>query len=143
MVNKVLSRYTTRPPKEDLTDGAERIIDNGGPLYGDILEILDSCEVKLATSKCSSDLALNNLEVWDVRDWIRDAVRGGNYLNSQWCSISNKGAIVACDAYLVRGTIETKANEMVMLDMYVKFCVSKTGKAIMTVSFHQSSFVRG
>ncbi|MGX9397069.1 hypothetical protein [Pantoea dispersa] len=139
MVNKVLSRYNTSPPKELLTDGVERAID-GGPLYKDILEVLAVSSIQLVTQKCSLDLALHNLDVGEVREWIEEAVAKGRYVNSQWCAIQGKNCIAACDAYLVSGFIELKNGEKELKDMYIKFSVSKTGTAVLTVSFHESSF---
>lgn len=139
MVNKVLSRYNNSPPTSRLGLGTPRLIE-GGPLYPDILEILDSCTVCPLTSKCTSDLALYGVELHEVRQWLKKAVESNGYINSQWCSGSAPNTVVACDAYKVLGIIDMKSfGNKELSEIYIKFCISKTGSTVLTISFHPSA----
>lgn len=131
--------YNTSPPKI-LRAGSEREIPNG-PLYPNILSSLESCTVVAVTNKCLCDLQLHNICSDDIRDLIKKAVKGNGYINSVWCSVNPVGrAIAACDAYEVDGYVKDSSGGLIPKKIYLKFCIAKTGKTIMQVSMHPSTF---
>ncbi|MTC54916.1 hypothetical protein GKR56_16975 [Providencia alcalifaciens] len=136
---KVLSRYCSSPPTQILS-GSDRLI-QCGPLYPDILDILDSCVIAVVTDKCFGDMQLHNITADEIKVFIRSAVSSGRYINSVWCSVNPKGkGIAACDSYEVDGYTKDKNGNQIPSKIYLKFCISKTGQTIMQVSMHPSTF---
>jgi len=136
--NNVVSKYATNAPQQPLNSCRSRVIAQG-PLYPDILSILDNCTVTVATQRCVCELQQLSIEVSEIRDWIKLAVTQGGYINSQWCCLSKPNVIAACDAYRIQFPInDTEALSVVNKVFYLKFFVAKTGQTIATVSFHPS-----
>ncbi|EMH5492648.1 hypothetical protein ABVE29_003698 [Providencia stuartii] len=140
MVDKVISSYANSPPK-NLAEKAEREIPCG-PLYPNILDVIDKCDIKPATMKCIDDMAFYGITGDKIRKWLRLAIASDGYINSVWCRLSpNRNCIAACDAYRVE--IEEKdwnAEKIETVHMYLKFFISKTGTTVMQVSAHPSIF---
>lgn len=137
MVNDtVLSRYQGRPTR-----------DNGGliqrePLYpaDQVLRILDSEDnggVVPWTRKCVQDLQDLALDVRDVSELIRAALRHGRFINAQWCQQKPDGPWAACDSYSVvrQEWVEAAGREM-DFDYYLKFAINRAGKVLLVVSCH-------
>ncbi len=134
--NIVLSRYNANPPPGVLGQGQSRIIP-GGPIYTNIINIIDLCGVTALTHRCIQDLQTNSIDDGDLRNWIKLAVKQNSFINSQWCSLTKPHIIAACDAYEVNQIVSTGIDTAVIhKTFYVKFFVAKTGNTIVTVSFH-------
>ncbi|MEM6050490.1 hypothetical protein AAH450_07890 [Erwinia sp. P7711] len=139
MVNRVLSRYKTGAPKDALKDGEERLI-NSGPLYPDLLENLDRCQVNSVTTNTNNFMTLHMIDLGDLRGFAKLALSQGEYLNSQWCNGNAPKGIFACDAYIVPAPLYTpqERREMTTL-MYVKLCITDTGNTVAVISLHDST----
>jgi hypothetical protein len=142
MVIKVFSRYKTAAPKEPLRDREERLIE-GGPLYPELLAVLDSCQVKPVTTKTNEFLAVHRVDLGDVRKYVELALTAGKYINSQWCNGNAPKGIFACDAYLVPAQlyIPSQREEATVL-MYVKVCILETGNTVAVISLHESTYTK-
>ncbi len=140
MVNKVMSQYCSSPPI-DFNGDADRLI-SSGPLYPNILSVLDKCDIRPATLKCTSDMAFYGISSDNIRKWIKTAISTGGYINSMWCRLSpNRNCIAACDAYRVVVDMNNPVTEESdTITMYLKLCISKTGSTIMQISAHPSNF---
>jgi hypothetical protein len=136
--NIVLSRYNANPPPGALGLQQSRIIP-GGPIYTNILDIIDLCGVTTTTVRCIQHLQTYAIDDGDLRNWITLAVKQNSFINSQWCSLTKPHIIAACDAYEVNQSVSTgSTTETIPRTFYVKFFVAKTGNTIVTVSFHPS-----
>jgi len=130
----ILSRYSGDTPDKTGT----RTI-SSGPLYPDVLEKIEKCDVIAWTRKCIADLRSMSFDGEDVRKWIIAAMSGGRYLGSEWCEGSQQGTWAACDAYLVTdSTWNEYAKKNISCEYYIKFCLNKNDTVLMTVSFHLS-----
>lgn len=140
MVNdKVVSRFSGAPTRE-----------NGGiigkePLYppDEVLDLLDRRSIgaiTLWTNDCQKDVQNLELDHDGVIKLIRNALRSGRFLNSQWCQQKPGGPWAACDAYTVTQAewIEA-AFKSLDIQYYVKFALNKSGKLLLVVSCHTSS----
>lgn len=139
MVIKICSRYKTGAPKEPLRDGEERIIE-GGPLYPNLLAELARCQVNSVTHKTNDFLALHRVDLGDVRTCVELALKGGRYINSQWCNGNAPKGLFACDAYVVPAQLyipHERCECTVML--YVKVCLLDSGNTVAVISLHEST----
>lgn len=98
------------------------------------MSILSSAEIRPITKKCISDVANLEKDEEDLRESIKRAVKHGRFIGSEWCGINSN---VWTDAYNFRedAWLEAAHKEM-ECDLYVKFCVGKTGVVVMVISFH-------
>lgn len=138
MVTKVYSQYCTGAPKDQLQAGEDRII-TAGPLYPNMLDIIDKCGVHSATQRANEFIALHKIDLGDLRVWVSRALQYGTYINSQWCLGNSPKGLFACDSYVVSGELynpQTRTCEIT--EVYVKVCITKTGSTIATMSFHPS-----
>lgn len=132
----VVSEYSSNPPVGPWTD---RIKIGNGPCYGlarvqDL--VLDEDQLNAWTEKCRKD----------VRKWFDDdlqrvadligSLKESDYIDSEWCE-NGKGAVAACDAYSIRRVERAPANGQVLrMEYFLKFAVSKTGTLVLMVSCH-------
>ncbi|MBN7122900.1 hypothetical protein BSU01_14445 [Erwinia billingiae] len=135
VTSMILSRYSGEIP-----DGmGERKISDG-PLYPDVVDIIDKCRINPWTRKCISNLQELSMDQDDVRDWIIRAVNEGRYLGSEWCQGTREGVWAACDAYsLVDTAWNENAGKELSCKYYIKFFINRDGTVVMTVSFHLST----
>lgn len=139
MVYRVLSRYKTGAPKDAFHDGEERIIKHDGPLYPDMLSILDNCSVSPATTRTDDFMAIHMVDLSDLRKFAEIALKSGKYINSQWCKGNSPPAIYACDSYVVSAVIYSpKDRDMTTMVVYIKLCITDTGNTVAVISFHES-----
>ena len=90
----ILSRYVGTPPR----DGEDRKI-QGGPLYLDIIDLIDECDTLPWTKRCIRDVQSLSLDADDIKSMVIKAVTKGRFLGSEWCQGSKPGVWAACDAY--------------------------------------------
>lgn len=132
----VVSEYSSKPPE---VLGTGRIKIAGGPCY-ELTRvqalIQDENQLMAWTEKCRKDV-----HKWFDADLQRVAelvwcLRASDYIDSEWCE-NGKGAIAACDAYRVCG-IETApaTGQILRMEYFLKFAVSKTGTVMLMVSCH-------
>jgi hypothetical protein len=142
MVNNMnVSGYTgTLPASRERAD----LKIPGGPIYKaqEVLSILDnkgSSALKAWTQKCIKDLQKYALDTDDAEEFIRIALRNGQFLGSEWCEQKPSGPWAACDAYRVFRREELKAAHKEMdFEYYIKFAIGKTGQLLLLVSCHPS-----
>jgi len=142
MVNTmIVSRYAGDLP---LDDGATRKI-AGGPLYpaDQVLGLVSGVGAAQAivawTKGCASDMQKWSLDAEDVCEMIRIAMKTGRFLGSEWCTQRPDGPWAACDVYsLARSEWIANAHKEMNVDYYIKFAISKTGKAVPLASVHPS-----
>lgn len=136
MVNTyITSRYSDSPP--DKITGRVKIA--GGPLYpaDEVIQILDDSLPILATRKCTKDAENLCLDLEDIGHLIKEAVRHGQYIDSEWCEHKAGGPIAACDAYRLRRMEWNEATHKELeCSYYLKFAIAITGKIVITVSCH-------
>lgn len=126
----ILSEY-----KEGFTGANCKI--PSGPLYKNIMEVIDIASISLATTQCRKDVAALGKDHSAMRDSIKLAVRTGRFIGSEWCQLNSKGAWAACDAYSYSEKVWIDAARKEMnCDFYIKFCIGKTGAVVITVSHH-------
>lgn len=139
MVIKIYSAHKAGAPKGPLKDGEERIIE-GGPLYPNLLTELAQCQVTPVTRKTNDFLAIHRVDLGDVRMYVELALKGGRYINSQWCSGNAFKGLFACDSYVVPAQLympHQRCECTVML--YVKVCLLGTGNTVAVISLHEST----
>lgn len=134
VTSMILSRYTGSTPDETGT----REIPHG-PLYPDVVDLIDKCTVKPWTRRCIADLQSMSLNEEDITRWIVRAVREGNYHQSEWCQSKADGPWAACDAYTLKDSAWNEyAGKELECTYYIKFFITKSETVVMTVSFHLS-----
>jgi len=141
MVNKtIVSRFTGELPLD--TGKSRKIAD--GPLYpvSEVLELLENMDdqvLSIWTNKCQRDIQKWALDMDDVCELIKTAVRTGRFRGAEWCVSGSKGPWAACDAYslLHQKWVENAHRDMAM-EYYVKFAIAKTGQLLLVVSCHPS-----
>lgn len=138
-----VSAYSGRFPSPDSTD----LIIHDGPLYDSkqVLSLLNKGDNNTIpwTRRCKADLQRMSFDIADARALIKDALRSGQYLNSQWCEQKPSGPWAACDAYrLVRDEWNEYAHKEFRIEYYVKFAIGKTGKILLLISCHLSTSIR-
>lgn len=139
MVIKVFSLYKTGAPKEAFREGEERFIENGGPLYPELVDVLDNCQVRTVTARTNDFLAIHRVELGEVRTYVKLALTAGKYVNSQWCMGNAPRGIFACDAYIVPAQLYIPSlREVSTVLMYVKVCILETGNTVAVISLHDS-----
>ncbi len=136
---KIVSLYGAELPEA----GKKREIQDG-PLYGkdQILPLLTEEENIIAwTRKCREDLQKWRFDMEDVAELISICLDEGEFLGSEWCEQGESGLWVACDAYrVVRLEWSYIAHKGISFEYYIKFAINKTGKLVLMVSCHPSSF---
>lgn len=121
---------------EDGFNGLPDKISNG-PLYGNILNIIDTATIIVVTKQCKKDVAALEKDAGDIKYAIKSAVRSGRYVGSEWCLLNQNETWAACDSYsFVETTWIEAANKDMPCNFYIKFCISKTGNVLLTVSYH-------
>ncbi len=131
----ILSRYCDDPPEE----ASSREI-SGGPLYPDIVDIIDKCTVVAWTKKCIRDVREMSFDEQQISLWITRAVKTGRFKGSMWCEGNKEGVWAACDSYVVTDCQwNENAGKELSCDYYIKFFLNKGGTVVMTVSFHLSN----
>lgn len=130
----ILSRHKGDLPQE----GASRAI-SGGPLYQDVLDLLESCDTRAWTRKCIRDLQSLSMDGNDLKRMIAQAVRTGVFRGSEWCQNGSPDVWAACDAYsFSQTTWNDAAQKDITCNYYIKFFVNELGTVVLTVSFHLS-----
>jgi len=128
----------------ELPEAGQRREIKGGPLYdrGHVLELLDKEKnIQAWTRKCRDDLQNWGLDPEDIVELISMSLSEGNFLGSQWCEQEENGPWAACDAYSIfRLEWSEAAHRKISTEYYVKFAINKTGKLLLIVSCHPSSF---
>lgn len=136
---KIVSLYGAKLPEV----GKKRKI-QGGPLYDkdQILPLLTEEENIIAwTSKCRDDLQKWRFDMADVAELISICLDKGEFMDSEWCEQGESGLWAACDAYKVfRLEWSDIAHKGISFEYYIKFAINKTGKLVLMVSCHPSSF---
>jgi len=109
----------------------------GGPLYKNILAIIDSASVSAITKQCIKDVADLAKDESSLKSSIKLAVSRGRFLGSEWCQINSSDVWAACDAYSFTEKVWIDAAHKDMeCELYIKFCIGKTGAVVLIVSFH-------
>lgn len=128
MVN-ILSRH-----QDGFSGSNQKIV--SGPLYSDILKIIDSSMISLATRQCRRDVAELGKDEKSLKEAIKLAVKTGRFICSEWCQI-DMNSWAACDAYnyYEKAWIEAAWKEM-DCEFYVKFCIGLEGNIVLTISYH-------
>ncbi|EPY7248011.1 hypothetical protein ACLH1Q_06830 [Klebsiella sp. 1SOBk8mer] len=110
---------------------------SGGPLYKNILTIIESAKISAITQQCSKDVAELGKDEDCLKSSISLAVSRGRFLGSEWCQINANNVWAACDAYSFteKAWIEAAHKEM-DCEIYIKFCIGKSGAVVLIVSFH-------
>lgn len=139
MVIKVLSEYDKNPPLEGMRAHDDRIIGTER-LYPNILATLINSTVKPVTNRTIDMMSIHKIDIGNVRTWINAAVSHGKYINSQWCTGNSPAYLFACDSYVVSGLLYCpKVKEEILTDVYIKFCILKTGATVTVLSLHPSN----
>lgn len=109
----------------------------GGPLYKNILAIINAASVSAVTEQCRKDVADLGKDENSLKDSIRLAVSRGRFLGSEWCQINSNNVWAACDAYsfIEKAWVEAAHKEM-DCEFYIKFCIGLSGAIVVIVSFH-------
>lgn len=110
-----------------------------GPLYADILSIIDSATMLIGTKKCRKNLRDLSKDMDDLRGIIKHSVTCGRFHKSEWCELSEPDTWAACDSYtwVESAWIEAAYKEM-DCHFYIKFCIDSSGNVVTTVSYHTS-----
>lgn len=136
MVNsRIVSRYQGRGPSND----NNRIIRTKEPLYPieDILEILEEGKAVAWSKGCVRDMQKWEFDIDDCKSLIRDAIRFGQYVNSQWCQGKEDGPWAACDSYSIsRREANRNGQGEQYYEYYVKFAIATNGTVLLMVSCH-------
>lgn len=143
MVNRyIVSKYVDAPPTEAvLASGSRRI--NKKYLY-DIADIRklastpDTDESVLAwTAGAKADISGLLWDMEDVKELILHALDHGRRLKPEWCVQSPDGPLAACDVFIVsRHEVGKRDNVRRIMQYYLKFAVSKTGRLLLIASCH-------
>ena len=140
--NTIVSLFKGDLPSGD--SSAERRISGGG-LYGkqEVLRILEGgrpSEVVMPwTRKCIGDLQKYSMDHDDAARLLNLCMREGTFLGSEWCQQKPNGAWAACDAYKMNyREWNHAAQKDFLIEYYVKFCISRTGKVLLVASCHPS-----
>ncbi|MEZ8602733.1 MULTISPECIES: hypothetical protein [Vibrio] len=141
MVNnqRNVSAFEQDPPTSTTT-GRINIV---GPLYEKevVLKILES-EGNTPipwTRQCKTDIQNLALDTDDINELLKQAIKQGQYLKSEWCVQKPTGPWAACDSYrLQREEWIEYAYKYISCNYYVKFAIGKTGKILLLVSCHVS-----
>ncbi|WP_417028128.1 hypothetical protein [Citrobacter sp.] len=128
----IVSRYSSGFP------GLPQKI-QGGPIYADILAVIDTATMVVGTRKCRQNLRALSKDADDLKNIIKHAVKGGRFHQSEWCELSEPDTWAACDSYIwvERAWIEAAYKEM-DCHFYIKFCIDSSGNVVTTVSYHAS-----
>lgn len=128
----IVSRYSTA-----FTGVKQDIL--GGPLYTDILSIIDSATMLIGTKKCRRNLRALSKDMDDLKEIIKHSVTCGSFHKSEWCELSEPDTWAACDSYtwVERAWVEAAYKEM-DCHFYIKFCIDTSGNVVTTVSYHTS-----
>ncbi|MDU4354248.1 hypothetical protein PO654_16710 [Phytobacter diazotrophicus] len=128
----IVSRYSSGFP------GLPQKI-QGGPIYADILAVIDTATMVIGTRKCRKNLRDLSKDADDLKDIIKHAVTSGKFHASEWCELSTPDTWAACDSYtwVEKSWIEAAYKEM-NCQFYVKFCIGIAGNVVVTVSYHTS-----
>lgn len=138
---KIVSRFTGELPLE----GTCLKISNG-PLYPaeEVLALLTSLEsqaqaIRAWTTKCAQDMQKWGIDADGACELIKQALRIGHFLGSEWCIQRPDGPWAACDAYsLVRREWIQHAYRELNVEYYTKFAIAKSGKILLVISCHPS-----
>ncbi len=135
VTSMILSRYVGTPPR----DGEDRKI-QGGPLYLDIIDLIDECDTLPWTRRCIRDVQSLSLDADYIKSMLIKAVTKGRFLGSEWCQGSKPGVWAACDAYSFEHSFWCQAmHKELNNEFYIKFFVNITGNVVLTVSLHLSN----
>lgn len=135
VTSMILSRFKGTPPN----DGQDRKIE-GGPLYSDIVEILEKGDTVPWTKKCIRDIQSLSMEAEDIKQMVLIAVSEGVFLGSEWCQGGKAESWAACDAYRFwHSTWCENMHKELKNEFYIKFFVNTAGTVVLTVSLHLSS----
>lgn len=106
------------------------------PLYSahDVCTVLDFGQsVKLWTKDANQDVFWTlGWDLAKVAEVIREAVKGGRLISSEWCEQKPDGPCAPCDAYEV---VRSKSPKKV----YVKFAIARSGMEVLVISCHKSN----
>lgn len=142
MVNRVYSKYKAKPPTEALAEGDERIIGTE-KLYPEMLELLDHCQVNSVTTKTNEFMALHLIDLGDLRNFVKEALTHGTYINSQWCRGNSPTGLYACDSYSFGCDLYSRAERAhVRTTMYIKLCLTDTNRTVAVISLHESTKIK-
>lgn len=135
MVRSVVSEYCDAPP-------IEGVLKIAGPLYdlSRVKALASSVQaLTILTRKCRRDVAnLFGSNHQDLADLIC-SLSQSDYHASEWCEVSSK-SLAACDAYKVkRREYDSRTDQAVSINYYVKFAIGRGGKLLLLVSTHLSS----
>lgn len=135
VTSMILSRYVGDLPEE----GQERkILD--GPLYKDVVDLIEKCDAQPWTKKCIRDVQTLSLDGEGIKAVVFKAVKTGTFLGSEWCQGTKEGVWAACDAYTFTDVSWCEAmHRDISNDYYVKFFVNTSGTVVFTVSLHLSN----
>lgn len=129
-----VSAYDESPPAES---DDRKIAD--GPLYEPDAVVALASEDNLAfwSRGAIQDAEKWELNVSDACRLIELAVEQGQYLGAEWCLQKPGGPWAACDAYktTLAEWVET-AQQYMAITYYLKFCISKKGTVLLSVSNH-------
>ena len=127
-----------KPPEGDDLSEEERLIPDG-PLepLSKIQEVAKQGRLIPVTNKCIDDIERLG---WSADEEVRELVlqlRESNYHRSEWCKISIKKNLVACDAYTIeRYEKYTDSGSSYLCKYYLKFAIGPMGDALLMVSCH-------
>ena len=85
VTSMILSRYVGTPPR----DGEDRKI-QGGPLYLDIIDLIDECDTLPWTKRCIRDVQSLSLDADDIKSMVIKAVTKGRFLGSNGVKAVNQ-----------------------------------------------------
>lgn len=135
VTSMILSRFKGTLPDE----GDNRKIE-GGPLYRDVVEILQQYEALPWTRRCIRDMQSLSMDADDIKKMVLIAVSEGKFLGSEWCQGPKPETWAACDAYKFSQTTWCQnMHKELRNEFYLKFFVNATGTVVLTVSLHLSS----
>jgi hypothetical protein len=124
------------PPQDESGDG--RKID-GGPIYSKetICLIADANKLQFWSHGAISDQRKWEFTVERVCFLIKEALRYGKYLGSEWCLAKPGGPWAACDSYVI--TVKEwndSAHKELSITYYFKIAISRTGQLLLSASNH-------
>ncbi|MCV3265225.1 hypothetical protein OGZ01_32410 [Vibrio harveyi] len=91
------------------------------------------------TRQCKTDIQKLALDTDNINELLKQAIKQGRYLKSEWCVQKPTGPWAACDSYhLQREEWIEYAHKYISCNYYVKFAIGKTGKILLLVSCHVS-----
>ena len=137
VIKRNVGQYEGVPPNE----GEGRAIRTERGLYASasIEEILakdGERRIHPVTRLAKHEMQRLGWDLSDLSDVVREALKDGEYIGSEWCLFNDAGTGAACDAYRYRRRERVQAGIEMTCEYYLKWAIGQCGDSLLVVSCH-------